>query len=261
MNRELDEKAVELLPCPFCGEYPVASDRTIWCSNRDCWGPNVENYANMEDAIAAWNRRATSPSIGRVVEWPGDNYELYEDAHNKAIAEYEAATPAYYRYSATALRRAVDVAVRAILSTLLPSPDPAEARAAVLEEAAVLVESRAAAQSEFQKSAYSRGDDIGGHGHWKAQGELLSVAAAIRDLTPAQKEEAVPVVWQPIETAPKDGKPLVIWVEDGKIAPHAFSPVSITEDGAWWDDSTGDQIEPIVGATYWLRVTPPQEGK
>lgn len=51
-----------LLPCPFCGEYPVASDRTIWCPNRDCWGPNVENYANMTDAIAAWNRRAVSPA-------------------------------------------------------------------------------------------------------------------------------------------------------------------------------------------------------
>lgn len=53
----------ELLPCPFCGGYPVASDRTIWCPNRDCWGPNVENYANMDDAIAAWNRRVPSSEL------------------------------------------------------------------------------------------------------------------------------------------------------------------------------------------------------
>ncbi len=62
-------------------------------------------------------------------------------------------------------------------------------RAAVIEECAKLTEARAAAQSQFQKSAYSRGDDIGGHGHWKAQCELLSLVAAIRALSHTEQGE------------------------------------------------------------------------
>jgi len=50
---------VDLKPCPFCGEHPVADDKSIWCPNRDCWGPIVENYDNLSDAVAAWNRRAS----------------------------------------------------------------------------------------------------------------------------------------------------------------------------------------------------------
>lgn len=58
--------------------------------------------------------------------------------------------------------------------------------------------------------------------------------------------------WQNIATAPKTGESIMIWVEeDRQVGPHCFAPVSICDDGTWWDDSTGDQIEPIERATHW----------
>lgn len=64
-----EEKVSELLPCPFCGEHPVADDHSIWCPNGACWGPIVENYDNLTDAIAAWNRRTPTPVTEDVGDW------------------------------------------------------------------------------------------------------------------------------------------------------------------------------------------------
>jgi hypothetical protein len=69
--------------------------------------------------------------------------------------------------------------IRAALAT--PLTEGGE-RNAVIEECAKAAERAAATQSQFQKSAYDRGDDIGGHGHWKAQGELLNLATTLRAL-------------------------------------------------------------------------------
>lgn len=63
--------------------------------------------------------------------------------------------------------------------------------------------------------------------------------------------------WQDISTAPKDGRSIALWVADGSTSPHCFSPVSITDDGGWWDDSIGNQIEPIPGAKFWREIPPP----
>lgn len=57
--------------------------------------------------------------------------------------------------------------------------------------------------------------------------------------------------WRPIETVPKDGRSFMVWIAHGENGPHCFAPVSITSDGGWWDDSTGDQLEPIRHATNW----------
>lgn len=63
--------------------------------------------------------------------------------------------------------------------------------------------------------------------------------------------------WQPIETAPKDGRTLMVWITDPDVSSHCFAPVSITSDGKWWDDSTGDQIEPLKNATHWMPLPEP----
>ncbi len=68
--------------------------------------------------------------------------------------------------------------------------------------------------------------------------------------------KALPDAWQPIETAP-NRVPLMLWIDSTDVNPHCFSPVSIYDDGTWWDDSTGDQIEPIAKATHWMSLPEP----
>ena len=64
--------------------------------------------------------------------------------------------------------------------------------------------------------------------------------------------------WQPIETAPKDGRSFMVYVaKDDFAGPHCFAPVSRTNNGRWWDDSTGDHIDPIRGATHWMPLPAP----
>jgi len=65
--------------------------------------------------------------------------------------------------------------------------------------------------------------------------------------------------WQPIETAPKDGRAFMVYVVRSENGPHCFAPVSRDSDGGWWDDSTGDAIEPIRGATHWMPLPPGPE--
>ena len=54
----------------------------------------------------------------------------YREIHDAAVAAYEAATPVDYRYSALALRKAVDaalnaaLAIRALKSDAPPAPEP-----------------------------------------------------------------------------------------------------------------------------------------
>jgi hypothetical protein len=63
--------------------------------------------------------------------------------------------------------------------------------------------------------------------------------------------------WQLIESVPKDGRSIAVWLPaTATEQPHAFAPVSICEDGTWWDDSTGGQIEPLA-ATYWAPIHAP----
>lgn len=64
--------------------------------------------------------------------------------------------------------------------------------------------------------------------------------------------------WKEIATAPMDGSAIMIWVAtDEIVGPHCFAPISITDDGKWWDDSTGDQIEVVKGATHWTALPAP----
>lgn len=58
----------------------------------------------------------------------------------------------------------------------------------------------------------------------------------------------------PIDTAPTDGRAFMIYVRQADVGPHWFAPVSRDSEGGWWDDSTGDQIEPIRGATHWAEL-------
>ncbi len=66
MEGEAGMSAVEILPCPFCGDADPAIDQVetdVWalvCNECGCTGP-IENYNNAqqspERAIELWNKR------------------------------------------------------------------------------------------------------------------------------------------------------------------------------------------------------------
>lgn len=58
---------------------------------------------------------ATDGAEAVPVAWPGGDFVEYVRVHNIAISAYEAAIPPDYRYSAAALRKAVDAALTAAL--------------------------------------------------------------------------------------------------------------------------------------------------
>lgn len=64
--------------------------------------------------------------------------------------------------------------------------------------------------------------------------------------------------WHPIETAPKDGRAMQLFIPDcgpdgkGIIA----SPRSQTDDGSWWDDELQEEIG-WTSATHWRPLPEP----
>jgi hypothetical protein len=68
----------------------------------------------FEDAANVIDRLASSPPAGIRKSVSVDDPSTYQRVHDAAIAAYEAATPKDYRYSAVALRRAVDAAFKAL---------------------------------------------------------------------------------------------------------------------------------------------------
>ena len=62
LNKEGLEAA--LLTCPFCGgpashQHAATDDHRILCQGKNCFGPVTSWYGLADDAVAAWNRRAT----------------------------------------------------------------------------------------------------------------------------------------------------------------------------------------------------------
>ncbi|OJX17927.1 MAG: hypothetical protein BGO82_17100 [Devosia sp. 67-54] len=101
----------KLLPCPFCGEPPLVAGASIWCANVSCWGPHVSQFAHVEDAIAAWNRRLVASA--------GDRPDPTPDA---AFDAWVASLPkqSWAKYDLSACRLGWDAARRAALPTEAP---------------------------------------------------------------------------------------------------------------------------------------------
>jgi hypothetical protein len=57
--------------------------------------------------------------------------------------------------------------------------------------------------------------------------------------------------WQPIETAPNDGRAFMVYIPQFNNGPLVLSYISQDAEGRWWDGATGYQIEPPE-ATHWM---------
>lgn len=94
---------------------------------------------------------------------------------------------------------------------------------------------------------------------------------------PVGRGEIIEEAWQPIESAPKDGTPVDLWVSrPGTIPPGVRSIDARWLDGAWreyaeWDDDEDDGREwfaeigqtlpvetSVCKATHWMIVAPPR---
>ena len=67
--------------------------------------------------------------------------------------------------------------------------------------------------------------------------------------------------WNPIDSAPKDDKPVDLWVDQGRNASHRF--VRVTDcrwlhDQDCWMEVSDTRYRPVSGTpTHWMRVEGP----
>ena len=62
--------------------------------------------------------------------------------------------------------------------------------------------------------------------------------------------------WQPIETAPKDGRPVIVRLDEGEIIVARFSRDKIGT--GWWDEHANScQSWADANATHWMPLPDP----
>jgi hypothetical protein len=67
--------------------------------------------------------------------------------------------------------------------------------------------------------------------------------------------------WQPIDTAPKDGRVILILTERGNVySPCQWENGEISENGfwLWWQDEPAWLTE-VVNPTHWMPLPDPPE--
>jgi hypothetical protein len=74
------------------------------------------------------------------------------------------------------------------------------------------------------------------------------------------KCQGIEMNWQKIETAPKDGREIVLWCENIKL----LIPVATWERDRWYEvfiddnaDETWRIIDPQAQPSHWLEIIPP----
>jgi len=71
------------------------------------------------------------------------------------------------------------------------------------------------------------------------------------------RPEALVLGWQPFETAPKDGKPLLLWLEDeGFWVQAVWREVRARTRSHWWNEAWGCGME-AHNITHWMRPSAP----
>lgn len=112
----------------------------------------------------------------------------------------------------------------------------AEGRAEGIEAAAKVVDKWSLVKTEY--------------GYWHGWKEACDNGAAeIRALIAAPLETG----WRPIESAPKDGTP-IIYYDKRKCVGEAFWMDKDEYEPAWWDEASTETVYPA----YWMPFDPPK---
>jgi hypothetical protein len=68
------------------------------------------------------------------------------------------------------------------------------------------------------------------------------------------------MMWQPIETAPKDATDVVLWVEVIGTGGGYPVPRSFYCEGRWWYcDDDSHPLEDCEFPTHWFKILPPEK--
>lgn len=132
--------SAELKPCPFCSSegYWDNADRPgiWWCGCREC-GADTKPYASLDEAVAAWNRRAT-PAPGAPADIRAGVLEEAAKVCDALTHALDNAGVSYHR-PATAERCARAIRELASAAPEAPGQEAADARDAARWRYAVAI--------------------------------------------------------------------------------------------------------------------------
>jgi hypothetical protein len=216
------QEVEELKPCPFCGVPLTIRHWSGRCNTDGCWMSERRTAVPLDDPkqVAAWNTRTPPP--------PKERGEGRWDRLERArlIAADTAGLGGGTRELFLGGDADDHLYVRIALAALQP---PAGLRDAVLEEAAKVAEQMFGQETP---TCYHAGEQI---------------AAAIRTLASS------PSPWQPIETAPKDGRYLLLSRNCGVPFIGRWHKLR-ADDGVWLGHDDVD-VEP----DHWMALPQPPE--
>lgn len=179
-----------------------------------------------------------------------DGDEALREAATKAIAEQIVMTHDEASSDWPVYRQDAKLAVDQILPLI------AAREAAVREQCAKVADAHAAEMKAKLEGRRRKLSDFDVGLFESAQSEAQSIAAAIRNLSPAPiaaEPKAEPVAWKPIATAPKMETVLV-------AGGDAHYPVSAScaggYDEPWWVDGQSDAHAEIGWPTHWMPLPP-----
>jgi len=240
-------KEQELRPCPWCNgaaQPPIYSLGRWFCRCTKCGtsgpsfshgGPHAgeaEISAAKDQAIAAWNRRSSDEQAEVVaVAWEG----IQPDGITSDITRKRAKAEMWEHNGW-------------IVRPLYVSP-PAVAAGGVTE-----------AQVEAAMSAYWGFNPVTSRTARDRMVEALTAALAVRD-------EGILEGWQPIETAPKDGREVLLWLGSpwSKVEKARwYAPWNNWQTGVIPSDPAREELHGIGSAapTHWQPLpTPPSRGE
>lgn len=245
-----------LLPCPFCPSLKVM----MWVSEKDkekcccgfCEGCQAEGpHANTEEEAARrWNRRADLPRATGAVDAESDELVSCPDCVEGKITTGCSIDKPLISVDCGRCKGTGRIELPTI--NLPFSMDDIRRNASTPRATAEATYRYGSPKEQAERIVKT----------WRATGQydkllVYYIAQAIRDNAPRVTGETTVEAWQPIETAPKDGTPILIaYLEYGVGPSFLVSSASWCEDG--WKGCPTDR-DFYFPPAYWQSLpTPPR---